>query len=221
MSDGRSARWEQHREEQRRRIIEAAIALVERGDASPSLVDVGREAGLARSVVYRQFADKAALDEAVHTRIVTDLWRDLSAQIRLHGSLRDTIEDALHAYVDWAAAHTAFHAMGEDATTQGIVRKALDSIATQVAELAVSGFSAAGAHVTEADRLTTGPLAYGLVNGIFAVVSKWVQQGARVPSADRLVAVTSEMVLAMVTSRLTAYGVAVEPDAPLEDLVGS
>lgn len=219
MVDGREARWERHRAEQRRRIVDAAVALIEAGDPSPSLAEVGRSAGLARSVVYRQFVDKAALDEAVHTQVLTELWQDLAARVRLHGSLRDSVEDALRAYVAWAAAHPTLHAMDGEAAVQGILRKALDSIATQVADLFVEAFSAAGADVTPADRLTTAPLAYGLVTGIFAVVSKWVHQGARVPSADGLVAVTSEMVIAMITTRARSYGLTLDPDAPLSDLL--
>lgn len=220
MSDGRAARWERHREEQRRRIVDAAVTLIEQGDGSPSLIDVGRQAGLARSVVYRQFADKAALDDAIATQIIGTLRADLSAGLQLHGSLRDTVRDALEVYVAWAALHPALHVMGEDAAAQGLVRNALDSLAGQVAELFVAGFSAAGAHVTEADRRTTAPLAYGLVSGVFATVSKWIQQGAKVPSAPKLVEVIVEMVIAMTTTRLAAYGLDIDPDAPLADLLG-
>jgi len=219
MTDGRAARWERHREEQRRRVVDAAIELIEAGDPSPSLIDVGRKAGLARSVVYRHFADRAELHTAVQTDIVLGLREELSGQIRLHGSLRETVEDALAAYVGWAAAHPALHVVGDDAAVQGIVANVLDHLATQVAELAVTGFSAAGAAVTEADRLTTIPLAYGLVSGIFAVVSKWVQQGAKVPSAANLVALLTEMVLAMTATRAAAYEINLDPDAPLAELL--
>jgi AcrR family transcriptional regulator len=219
MVDGRTARWERHREEQRGRIVEAAVALIEGGDPSPSLIDVGRRAGLARSVVYRHFADKAELDAAVHTHVVTGLWHDLAAQVRLHGSLRDTVQDALRAYVGWAAAHPALHAMDDEVSMQGVLRKALDSIAAQVAQLSVEAFSAAGAEVTPADRLATGPLAYGLVTGIFATVSRWVHQGARVPSAEGLVTLLADVVIAMVVDRAAAYGVALDPDTPLSTLL--
>ncbi|GAB2983462.1 TetR/AcrR family transcriptional regulator [Nocardioides montaniterrae] len=219
MADGRTARWERHREDQRRRIVDAAVALIERGDPSPSLIDVGREAGLARSVVYRHFTDKAALDEAVAGRIVSELRERLSAGLQLHGSLRDTIRDAFVVYVAWAVEHPALHAMSEDAAATGLVRSALDGLAGQVADLYVAAFTAAGAHVSEADRLTSAHLAFGLVSGVFAMVGKWVQQGARVPSAKNLVAVTVEMVVAMTTTRLAAYGVTLDPDAPLTDLL--
>lgn len=216
--DGRSLRWERHREEQRRRIVDAAVELIESGEPSPSLVDVGRRAGLARSIVYRHFADKAALDRAVADKIIGDVRAELSTALEPHGSLRDMVHDALSAYVAWASLHPALHARRGDVSAEGLVHRALDGLAAQVADLYVAGFGAAGAHVTEADRLTTIPLAHGLVSGVFAMVGTWVQQGAKVPSAENLVAVTVELVVAMTTTRLAAYGVTLDPDAPLFDL---
>ncbi|GAA4808589.1 TetR/AcrR family transcriptional regulator [Nocardioides caeni] len=217
-ADGRHARWEQHREAQHRRIVDAAIEIIEDGDTSPSLAEVGRRAGLARSVVYRHFSDKASLDKAVADHIIGEVRQEISAALQLRSSLRETIRDAFAAYVAWATLHPALHALQDDAAAADLVRGALDGLAAQVADLYVAGFTAAGADVTEADRLTTTPLAHGLVSGVFAMVGKWVRQGAKVPSPDNLVAITVELVVAMTTTRLAAYGVTLDPDAPLFDL---
>jgi hypothetical protein len=95
----------------------------------------------------------------------------------------------------------------------------MDGLADQVAELAIEAFVALGADVTEIDRLTTAPLAHGLVGAVFAAVSQWVRQGAKVPSEDNLVTLICEAVVAILTTRLAAYGITIDPDAPLAEIV--
>ena len=65
----RSALREGQAEATARRIVEAAIRVLERGLAGLSIPAVAREAGVSVATVYHHFADKAALIRAVSDHI--------------------------------------------------------------------------------------------------------------------------------------------------------
>ena len=83
-------------------------------------------------------------------------------------------------------------------------------------EALVLWFGAAGARVTEADRLATDPLAFGLVSAMHATVTRWVELGAKVPNRDHLIELAADAAWALVDVRMRAYGLEVDPDAPIE-----
>ena len=94
--------------------------------------------------------------------------------------------------------------------------RALRQVAAAVGEALVLWFGAAGAQVTEADRLATDPLAFGLVSAMHATVTRWVELGAKVPNRDHLIELAADAAWALVDVRLRAYGLDVDPDAPIE-----
>ena len=69
--DGRQARWDKHNQERRQVILDAAIAVVEAGEpgAEFHVQQIADRAGLSRTVVYRHFADRADLDQAIQAEM--------------------------------------------------------------------------------------------------------------------------------------------------------
>ena len=63
--DGRSVRWEAHREERRRELIQAARRAIHHLGFDASMEDIAANAGTSKSVFYRYFGDKAGLRQAV------------------------------------------------------------------------------------------------------------------------------------------------------------
>ncbi|UDY23510.1 TetR/AcrR family transcriptional regulator [Nocardioides sp. Kera G14] len=208
--DGRSTRWEGHGEAQRERIVQAALALIEEGAEAPSLVEIGRRAGLARSAVYRHFADKGSLDAAVQRRIFRDLASDLLPQLTLEGEPSHAWRRAIETYVGWAADHPLLHRRAVLDPTNGPLQAGLDAIADQVAVGIVAWFRSLGAVVTEADAATADPLVHGLVGAIFAAVRRWVDQGAQVPDRAHMIDLLVEATSAMIDVRLRSYGLTLE-----------
>jgi AcrR family transcriptional regulator len=69
--DGRRARWTEHRRARREELVEAAVEAVRRSGPDFAVDDVAREARVSKTVIYRYFADKDELIDAVLERIST------------------------------------------------------------------------------------------------------------------------------------------------------
>ena len=220
--DGRAVRWQQHNDERRRRIVEAAIELIEEDGPQVSLQAIGERAGLSRSVVYRHFADRRELDVAVQIHILEGLWEQLLPSVALRGTVRQTIEGAIGVYVGWAVAHPRLHQLADyDTATdgQGPLQQGIDMIAARIGEVVLAAFELAGAEVSDADKAASDPLIYGLVGMIFGTVRRWVHLGEKVPDAEHLTALLTDSVVLLIQSRARAYGLELDADVPLERLV--
>jgi AcrR family transcriptional regulator len=67
--DGRRSRWIEHRRARREELVDAAVAAVRVAGPDFSVDDVGRSAGVSKTVIYRYFSDKDELIDAVLQRI--------------------------------------------------------------------------------------------------------------------------------------------------------
>lgn len=220
--DGRAVRWQQHNDERRERIVSAAIALIEETGGEVTLQDIGDRAGLSRSVVYRHFADRRELDLAVQARVLDGLWAQLLPAIELRGSVRETIERVIGVYVGWAVEHPVLHRLADYDTSvdgSGPLQQGLDVVARRIAEVVVGVFEMLGATPTDADRAAADPLVHGLVGLVFGTVRRWVHTGERFPDAAHMTALLTEAVWALLEAWGRAYGISVDPDRPLADLL--
>jgi AcrR family transcriptional regulator len=67
--DGRRSRWTEHRRARRAELITAAVEAVRLSGPDFAVDDVARSAGVSKTVIYRYFADKDELVDAVLGRI--------------------------------------------------------------------------------------------------------------------------------------------------------
>ncbi len=63
--DGRSARWDAHRQSRRTELVKAARSMIHRIGPSASMDDFATAAGTSKSVFYRYFGDKDGLRQAM------------------------------------------------------------------------------------------------------------------------------------------------------------
>lgn len=216
--DGRTRRWQQHNDAQQRRVVEAAIELYDEGHASATLLEIGQRAGVSRAAVYRQFADRGDLERAVQQHVLDALWAMIAPRLTIERTVRASLRGVVAAYVDWAAAHPQLHRMADrDASPDSARERGLRQVSTAVAEALVTWFTVAGAEVTETDRAATDPLAFGLVSAGHGTVRRWLELGAEVPDAAHLTELITDSAWAMIDIRLRAYGIVVDPEAPIED----
>jgi len=96
--DGRDRRWDDHRTERRRALVEATLRAVRQHGSGAGMDEIAAVAGTSKTVLYRHFADKGqlylAVTEAVHALIA----RDLGASTERAGAT--DARGAVHAAVD-------------------------------------------------------------------------------------------------------------------------
>lgn len=68
--DGRSARWDAHRQSRRTELVKAARSVIHRLGPSASMEDCAAAAGTSKSVFYRYFGDKEGLRRAMGEIVV-------------------------------------------------------------------------------------------------------------------------------------------------------
>lgn len=71
--DGRSARWDEHREQRRDVLVMAARRAIHHRGPAVSMEEIAVEAGTSKSVYYRYFGDKDGLRRAVGDDVVLQL----------------------------------------------------------------------------------------------------------------------------------------------------
>lgn len=108
-TDGRSARWEMHRQQRRKELVESAIRTIRSRGAGVGMDDLAAGAGTSKTVFYRHFTDRRGLYQAVADRvdelIIRDIGQVLGASTRGAGlgaldlDPRSVIRAAIDAYL--------------------------------------------------------------------------------------------------------------------------
>ncbi|QCX28533.1 TetR/AcrR family transcriptional regulator [Nocardioides jishulii] len=118
----------EHRAKQRRALLDAARDLLADGSAAPSLAEVGRRAGLARTSLYQYFSSREELLDAVIADVLPG-WRE---RIHVAMSAAATPGAKVAAYIE---ANLALVDEGEHAVVRGLATHARDRMATAGGEL--------------------------------------------------------------------------------------
>jgi AcrR family transcriptional regulator len=101
---GYELRWREHNSQRRDHILRAAAQLVEESDpgAPISVQRIADRAGLAKSVVYRQFKSKDDLARALRGFVVDAFAAELEADLDITtGSLREIVRRAVASAAGW------------------------------------------------------------------------------------------------------------------------
>ncbi|MEM6369502.1 MAG: WHG domain-containing protein [Myxococcota bacterium] len=96
----------QHHGDLRRALLDAALALIDGGEPSPSLRRVAREAGVSAGAPYHHFEDKAALLAAVAADGFARLDEDLASA---RGAPSARLQRLMKRYVQFALDHPAHY----------------------------------------------------------------------------------------------------------------
>jgi AcrR family transcriptional regulator len=102
-SDGRRARWTEHRRARKEELVVAGVEAVRLVGPDFSVDDVARAAGVSKTVIYRYFSDKDELVDAVLEQVATAVLLP-----RLLGELAVEHEDDLQRLRSVIAAFVQF-----------------------------------------------------------------------------------------------------------------
>ncbi|UKA52025.1 TetR/AcrR family transcriptional regulator [Arthrobacter sp. FW305-123] len=100
--DGRTARWQSHREERRRELIKTARKAVHRLGSDASMEDIAGAAGTSKSVFYRYFGDKAGLQQAMGEVVLGQMQRRMQEAAQRAQTPREGLFAMVSAYLQMA-----------------------------------------------------------------------------------------------------------------------
>jgi len=103
--DGRTTRWDAHRDQRRIELVEAAVRAIDRHGPDASVADIAAEAGISKPVIYRYFADKAELHSAVGKWGADLVLEKLLPVIVAPGPVRERVASACDAYLEVLEEH--------------------------------------------------------------------------------------------------------------------
>jgi len=223
--DGRQRRWDQHKAERRRVVLEAALLAIEdagRGEAV-HVQQIAERAGLSRTVLYRHFTDRADLDRAIQTEILDRVWGEIIPILSLNGTPVQVIRRIVAAYVGWAAAHPALHRFAElDVPGDGPspLGRMVGQIANQIEVLITLGAELLEVPIDDDLRAALDPLVFGLVGAGMSAVRRWVSRPERVPEPDVFIDLVAQSIWLQIAGMAAARGAIIEPDVPLQEVFG-
>lgn len=166
--DGRSTRWDEHREARRTDLVAAAVSAIDRHGPSASIAEIAAAAGVSKPVLYRYFADKDDLYRAVGhwgaQRVVDVLLPALVAK----GSVRDNIYRGCTEYLSIIDEHPkVFLLLVEHRSSDDPLADGKEQIAGAIAKLMGDALRRLGVDTGGAE-----PWAFGIV-GLGLSVGEW------------------------------------------------
>ncbi|WP_159449185.1 TetR/AcrR family transcriptional regulator [Demequina sp. NBRC 110055] len=181
-TDGRDARWDQHRVDRKRELVSHALRAIRVHGPGVSLEDIAARAGTSKTVLYRHFGGRAGLYadvvDSVHAYIRADLTAALDmSQARDLAQLTTTLTDGYLALVERDPDIYRFVMNGAggagavDPAGRVPIVIASSVAAVIVARAGDQGIAAA----------TSQTWAHGLVGFIQAVADRWMDDPDREP----------------------------------------
>ncbi|RLV49800.1 TetR/AcrR family transcriptional regulator [Nocardioides mangrovicus] len=171
-TDGRAARWEEHRENRRVELVESAVAAIDEYGPEASVSEIAKAAGVSRPVLYRYFADKDDLYAAVGMWGATTLLEMLVPALLSDGPIHDRVAQGVETYLDLIDTHPHLftllvgHASSGDPLADGKAMIAAAIARTLGDALRDLGVDAGGAE----------PWAHGLVGLGLSVGTWWLER---------------------------------------------
>jgi AcrR family transcriptional regulator len=198
----------------REQIINAARAVIEEYGSDALTGQIAQRAGLARPNVYRHFASKDELDQAVVSNAYQELRTEIRARLDLSGTPLDVIRAPLEVQISWADRHPNLYrfllSRGHQRSSQ--LRQAeRRNFAADLATVGEHYFP----HFAD-DRDAAAALVGALGGLIDASVLGWLSR--RTESRERLTERLTTQVWLLIDQHLRDIGVHIDPAVPLPQL---
>jgi AcrR family transcriptional regulator len=191
--DGRDLRWERHREERRRELVDATIRAIRRHGAGVGMDDIAAEAGTSKTVVYRHFDDRAGLYRAVvariESRVVGSVAEALTAGPAPTGpDLRRVITSVVEGYLALVESDPELYRF---VVTRPLVDRPLpdDPVGGTVSH--VTDLLCGALEPALPDPARARLIATALVGSVQAVADEWLASADRPPRAQIVDALTT------------------------------
>jgi AcrR family transcriptional regulator len=212
--DARRDRWSAHRAERREQFVAAALRVLDAQGRELLMDAVAAEAGVTKPVLYRYFADKAALVQALGEYGSALLLDRLIPAIGADSPALARIRDAVGAYFAVIDEHpNLYWLLARRANTDGgpgadPVRRDKEFIATTLTAVIGDYLRAYGL-----DSGAAEPWAYGVTGLVQSTGEWWLER--RSMSRSHVIEYVTELIWAALAGVLRGAGITAEPDQPL------
>ena len=187
--DARSERWREHRKKVRSEIVDAAFRAIDHLGPELSLREIAEEAGTAKPKIYRHFADKSDLFQAIGQRLRDMLWAAIFPSINLSTDpAREVIRRSVEQYVRLVDEHPSilrFLIQGRFADQSESTMRALNE--GREITLAMADMFDNELRDIELDAAALELAAYSAFGSIASATDWWLgqRQGPSAPDAAR------------------------------------
>lgn len=167
-ADGRSTRWDDHRESRRAELVAAAVAAIDEHGPAASIAQIAASAGVSKPVLYRYFTDKDDLYRAVGQWGAQQVLDALLPVLVSPGEMRTKVFAGCDAYLGVIDEHPqVFLLLIEHRTADDPLADGKEQIASVFAKLMGDTLRRLGADAGGAE-----PWAHGLI-GMGLSVGEW------------------------------------------------
>jgi AcrR family transcriptional regulator len=173
-ADGRRGRWADHRQQRRAQLTAAAIAAIRELGPDVGMEAIAAHAGVSKPVLYRYFADKSQLWQAVGQEAAVLAITAIEPAVVAVREERDVIAAAIDAYLahiegDPYLYRFVVHQQGI-ARQRDVVADVVDTVASGLARILGDRLRARGL-----DSGAALPWAYGIVGYVQTVGDWWLR----------------------------------------------
>jgi len=218
--DGRHSRWDDHRGQRRRLILDAAVAVVEEAPqgAELRLQDVSTRAGLVRTVVQRHFGGQVGLLRAVQADVLEQAFALITEPLDLTASLHDVAAQMVGTTIEWVDGHPCLHALVEREVGDGEpseLSRAIASYAGFLSGLVQQIAELAGLEPTTLQVEEMRLLSVGIIGQVRVAVTGWREGEYREVSAAHLQELLATWITAQIALQAERLGLRLDPEKPL------
>ncbi len=221
--DGRLSRWQSHNADRQARILEAAVELIETSapGAEIPIHRIADRAGLATSVIYRQFSGRDDLDKRVRSFVHDQFSDALEVALSIQSSSgAEIIRRTIRAVVDWESDHPRlyeFLGTGPTSEETGEI-DAVGSLKSRIAAKATETIVAL-AEVIGIDDSKFESMAFAVVTMVEGAVSHWVRDPALTANRDAIVDELATYAWYVLDGVLKEKGLTIDPMVEIATVV--
>lgn len=215
--DGRTTRWAGQRERRRAEFVDAALAAIAEHGPEVSTEQIADRAGVARTRLYKHFADAADLQRAIAAKARELIVAELEPAWNPQGSPLEMITVAVEEHLRWLTEHTNLY--------HYLTRHACDETTPDVAAALGSHLTTMFAGYLRAFGIDPAPAettAFGVVGYVESATRQWLTRltrlsapGETAVSRDQLTELLVGAIWAVLDHTLRAGGVTLDPHARL------
>lgn len=169
--DGRSQRWNEHREQRRAAIVAAGLAAIDDLGIDVGVHQIAKQANVSRTVLYRYFRDKDDLTHAIAQQMMQDVVATITGALESEDTPQLMIKATVSATIDWVAQHPRLYLFARRRTNfgDGMIERIESSVAASIGGLLQTILTMLGG-----DRDVSFIAAYAIVGLVENTLSWWI-----------------------------------------------